>query len=192
MDTEALVKELESRGHAVVRCRVTGCGKPAVGSGLLCEDCVQEAERTALRKKYGCVSFCIPANESIMAERYRRTIEGHTPEEIETWLLETTGYDAETWDRIEQYVHAGRKYKAWVVWGKDEKRVFTSATYHMVVLARSGAEARKVWREYLYKRRCGDIPTRCFVKCVSGREDLGARVLSTDLEYEVESKLTTD
>lgn len=189
METEQLIDELEARGHAVVRCDEKGCGRPAAGSsstGPKCEECLARVRKEALRRQYGCCATLIPANERIMAKRYRMTIEGAAPEEIEAWLVEKTGYDAAQWDRIEEYVHAGCRCTVWLVSGRKDGHVLGCRAHSMLVLARSGAEARKVWREHLYRSGARDIPSSCEARNVSGRPDLDPMVVSTFVEGALE------
>lgn len=189
MNTETLIHELESRGHQVVRCRHNKCGKPATeqrGKKPVCTTCGTKIDRADRRKTYGCVATLMPANERIMAERYRRTIEGQSSKEIETWLLDETGYSLEDWSRIEDYVHAGRKCHTWLVWGTSKGRLMTYRDREMVVLARSGAEARKVWREYLYKHGVRNLPDHCEARCLDGRPELQPQVVSTSVEMGLE------
>lgn len=88
-------------------------------------------------------------------------------------------------------VLTSQSYGTWIVWGKSKGRFLSMDTGHMLVLARSGAEARKVWREHLYKCGGRDIPTECFARRVD-TDRLGPRVLSDDVMFDLEIKLTTD
>jgi len=185
VNTDTLIKELESRGHQVVRCRHGKCEKPATGQRgkkPVCATCGTKIDRRIRRKDYGCVAPLIPANERIMAERYRRTIEGQGRKEIEAWLLEETGYSVAEWDRIEDYVHAGRKCYTWLVWGINKRRM----KHEVVVLARSGAEARKVWREHLYEQGIRNVPDQCEARCLDGCPDLEPQVVATTIERDLE------
>lgn len=173
----------------MVRCDEHGCGDPSVGvagGGPKCGEHMEEVRRESRRRQYGCAAPLIPANERIMAKRHRMGIEGVAPEEIEAWLVEKTGYDAAEWDRIEEYVHAGLRCAVWLVWGVSRGTLFEHRDREMLVLARSGAEARKVWREHLYRGGCRDIPSRCEARRVSGRPDLGPMVVSTSATTDLE------
>lgn len=205
METAELVAELERRGHSVMRCQrplEDGlCGKPSTGKATLmegktplrqidaCDECQAELHRQKLRVKYGCCATLIPDNERIMAERYRMAVDGTPKEEIDAWLLETTGHTAEEWDRIEQYVHAGSKLTIWLVWGTDKGRFWRHTENRMLVLARSRPEAKKVWRQHLYDRKIRDIPNDCEAVIASHGDKLEPMVISTSVEWELESKL---
>lgn len=73
----------------------------------------------------------------------------------------------------------------WLVWGTVKGSLLTRKDHKLLVLAGSGAEARKAWREHLYKNNV-DVPGECEAKRVDGNEDLKSMVIGEadwNIEY---------
>lgn len=75
----------------------------------------------------------------------------------------------------------------WLVWGTVKGSLLTSKEHKLLVLARSGAEARKVWREHLHKNK-RNVPDECEAKRVDDNEDLKPMVIG-DADWNIEYAL---
>lgn len=165
METAELVEELEGRGFSVNRCEVPTedlvpqiCRKPAtrhVGGLRRCEECHVRIVRREMRERYAVETGDMGVKIELVDAVHRMAMDGKAPEVIVKWVALTSGLSWEELCEVEAEVLVQRKMRLWVVVGRHK---YGGLHDSALVLARSDAEARKLWRDHRYRMRDKDIP----------------------------------
>lgn len=179
METGELVAELESRGVSINKCEIPRgdfvaqiCNEPATRrvNGLYrCDECHVRIVRDEIRAKYEVGAGDFNAKRDLVDVVHRAAMDGKAPEVIARWVAINTGL---TWDElcaVEAEVLDLRKMRLWIVAGRTKGRFLSNFRDHVkLVLARTAGEARKMWRDDLYKNRTKDIPNEVEAVEVAG------------------------
>ena len=169
METAELVEELENRGLTVTRCEMQRdndegvqviCQRPSarhVSGAHRCEDCHKRITLSELREKYAWGTGDMRAKEQLVDAVHRGAMGGKAPEVIARWVEVTSGLSWRELCEVESEVLESRRMKLWIVGAKGSFGVSENVK---LVLARSMHEARKTWRDTLYKNGEKNIPDR--------------------------------